>query len=782
MGHVTGGAGFLRHSAREVSSVRAEKCAYALCPETCRLRIPYEGRYSMLRKRPALLSPYALVAAIVALQFATPTETTPQETQPTMPSYETIFRVPIPATLPDHPRVFCTSEEIARIKADLAAGDVYTGLAGRKPSRREISEAATLAQAYILTDNRKFGERARDMLLAFADICPTLETTRAAGRFTDSTLIEGPVAVDLAMAYDLVAGGDILTAEERAHIEQDLLRVIAWESGHGCHHRDSSNWRSWGLTVLASCGFAIGDRELIEEAINGIYDPKRKAYLYGIVQQLTHSIFSDGIHWERSIGYTYYTASALMYVMEAAKNSGIDLWHAKLPGIMGPFKGSAGHEEYGPPGDRSIKAFLDAPFYYAFADGSFAQVGDSGSSGLGYHPIYELAYAEYRDPKYAWLINDRRSDAGQAPAGWSLWRPRGNPHGEPAPEQGRNDSGAFRLTTPPDARIALVQNVTVPAGVSAHVSGWVRALSMDGGSAHIRANFDGKGTLFSNRVTEAGDWREVTIELPPREGAGPDDVRSVRLHVFLEGGAGEVLWDDISVQAGDDTRNVVRNPDFGDVAVDGRRISFWDLLNSVKEVPAGEYSLAQDATIGISGRHENGCTLFPVGGFAILRDDATDLDATAVNLAYGPYGSGHDHPDRLHFDLYGLGKVLGPDAGSWGYNNPMHLTWANQSIAHNTLTVDEVAQAPQGKSKSIWAGERGDQRVFGVLRLFHPGPACSWTALSVSSTGTFSMSSAPRQTPNTPTTSLSTGPGRSRLPLSWRSSQKARGTRGATIT
>jgi len=65
--------------------------------------------------------------------------------------------------------------------------------------------------------------------------------------------------------------------------------------------------------------------------------------------------------------------------------------------------------------------------------------------------------------------------------------------------------------------------------------------------------------------------------------------------------------------------------------------------------------------------------------------------------------------------------VLGPDAGSWGYDNPLHLTWANTTIGHNTLTVDEISQEPQRNSESIWAGERGDQRVFGVLRAFHAG-------------------------------------------------------------
>jgi hypothetical protein len=42
-------------------------------------------------------------------------------------------------------------------------------------------------------------------------------------------------------------------------------------------------------------------------------------------------------------------------------------------------------------------------------------------------------------------------------------------------------------------------------------------------------------------------------------------------------------------------------------------------------------------------------------------------------------------------------------------------------VAHNTVSLDEVAQAPQGVSKSIWAGEGADRRVSGTLRLFHSG-------------------------------------------------------------
>ncbi|MBN2449819.1 MAG: heparinase II/III family protein [Lentisphaeria bacterium] len=650
--------------------------------------------------------------------------------------WQDLYRVPIPEELPPHPRVFCSAADLTRVRGQIAAGDAYAVacrdavLASAEAALREkiaaiegqpspavLARAAALAQGYALTADERFARQTRAILLAVADAAMRLERTGQAGLLAPNTLAEGPVAVNFAMAYDLVADSAALTAADREGI-RGALRRVAWEAGHRCHHPNSSNWRSWALCVLASCGFAAGDRRLIEEAINGAWDPERECYLYGVVQQLTHSVFSDGIHWERCMGYTYYTGSALMYVLVAAANSGVDLWHADLPGITGPFQGGAPHEEYGPPGPRSIKAFLDAPFYYAFPGGGFARIGDSPTRALAYHPLYELAWREYRDPKYAWLIRRERDRRGQdSPSGWHIWTPSGTPSWSLVPEMGANGSAALRFETPPDARIAAVQDVVCPGNRVLRVSGRVKALAMAGGRAHIRCNA-GQDAFFTESVTAAGDWREVSVEVPPGTGPAP---RSVRLHVFLEGGAGEVLWDAIRATAGEGVPDLVRNGSFAAGRADGRPDSFWHLVHGAARVPEGRYDLAEDADIGLSGRHRNGCTLFPVGGFVILRSDPGDPEALAVNLAFGPYGSGHDHPDRLTLTVHALGQTLCPDAGSWGYENPMHLTWANQTVAHNTVCLDERAQEPQGLSKSIWAGERGDQRVFGVLRLFHPG-------------------------------------------------------------
>ncbi len=89
------------------------------------------------------------------------------------------------------------------------------------------------------------------------------------------------------------------------------------------------------------------------------------------------------------------------------------------------------------------------------------------------------------------------------------------------------------------------------------ISGRVKALSMAGGSAHIRINFENKA-VFTERVTEAGDWRVVGAIVPARAGAGPGKMRRLRLHVFPEGGIGEVIWDDITATTPDKPLSMVR--------------------------------------------------------------------------------------------------------------------------------------------------------------------------------------------------------------------------------
>ncbi|HCR16935.1 MAG TPA: hypothetical protein DIU35_05580 [Candidatus Latescibacteria bacterium] len=124
---------------------------------------------------------------------------------------------------------------------------------------------------------------------------------------------------------------------------------------------------------------------------------------------------------------------------------------------------------------------------------------------------------------------------------------------------------------------------------------------------------------------------------------------------------------------------------------------------------------------GNTGRTVLGSTLYPATGYAILRQDELDRDATCVLLNYGPFGGGHGHPDQLNMVLYSDGKQWIRDFGSFSYNgHPMKLKgeWTAQTVSHSTLTVDGISQHPQGDRDSAWPSDDIASPANGELQTF----------------------------------------------------------------
>jgi len=76
-------------------------------------------------------------------------------------------------------------------------------------------------------------------------------------------------------------------------------------------------------------------------------------------------------------------------------------------------------------------------------------------------------------------------------------------------------------------------------------------------------------------------------------------------------------------------------------------------------------------------------------GLAILRD--TD-NQTALFFDYSANQSGHAHPAKLGIILYAQGDERIVDPGRLAYGNPMHAGWYRQTIAHNTVVINETSQ------------------------------------------------------------------------------------------
>ncbi len=89
------------------------------------------------------------------------------------------------------------------------------------------------------------------------------------------------------------------------------------------------------------------------------------------------------------------------------------------------------------------------------------------------------------------------------------------------------------------------------------------------------------------------------------------------------------------------------------------------------------------------------------GGLGILRT-GEGADATMLLMKYGVHGGGHGHFDQLHFVLFDGGREVIPDYGfarwiniepkSGGRYLPENDSYAMQTIAHNTVVVDETTQ------------------------------------------------------------------------------------------
>jgi hypothetical protein len=155
---------------------------------------------------------------------------------------------------------------------------------------------------------------------------------------------------------------------------------------------------------------------------------------------------------------------------------------------------------------------------------------------------------------------------------------------------------------------------------------------------------------------------------------------------------------------------------------EGRLTTPMDLAYIALDAPAGNFSLADDATLGLTGMTKEACSFFPNGGYGLLRQ-GTDPMGANVLMTFGKYGSGHSHPDKLAIVTCGRDFQMNPEVNYYGYSDDDFLTWNNQTLSHNTVTVDEISQAPQKDSPYPWIADTRAWPVRGEPLAFHAGDA-----------------------------------------------------------
>lgn len=270
----------------------------------------------------------------------------------------------------------------------------YDGVVIMSVHGRYANLVRDLGIVYQVTGDRRYAEKAKEILLAYAEryLSYPLHNIQGkpqigGGRVGPQTLDESTWLIPMAQGADLI--WETLTEAERQTLTQKLFLPAAREVILP-HKMGVHNIQCWKNSAVGLVGFLLGDEQLIKEAID---NPEQ-----GYWTQMRKGVSPDGVWWEGAWGYHFYTLSALWHLTEAARNCGINLYGVEFRRMFdAPFK-------FMMPNWR-LPAFNDSTEVALLTEIGFARFGVT-------QPIYELAYARYRKPIYAELLarGERRSD------------------------------------------------------------------------------------------------------------------------------------------------------------------------------------------------------------------------------------------------------------------------------------------------------------------------------------------------------------------------------------
>lgn len=99
--------------------------------------------------------------------------------------------------------------------------------------------------------------------------------------------------------------------------------------------------------------------------------------------------------------------------------------------------------------------------------------------------------------------------------------------------------------------------------------------------------------------------------------------------------------------------------------------------------------VATDGQQGVPPDHLS--HLFPWAGQVVLRS-GWDRNALYLGFEVGPFGTGHQHEDKLGLVLFAFGRALLVEGGSYAYDASKWRRYVLGSAAHNVVLVDGAGQ------------------------------------------------------------------------------------------
>lgn len=229
-----------------------------------------------------------------------------------------------------------------------------------------MEDAAVL---WRITGDDKWADYAKEQMLWYAEHFDEFEVHgehAGKGRIMPQSLDEATHLVKVLTAYWDIC--EYLSQEERRTIAEKWFL----EDASFIHQQTNRihNIQSWHNAAVGLAGFALGNDELVEKAIDGSY---------GMKQQIQQGVKEDGFWYEGSISYHFYTMSSLAPLYLAARAQGYDL-----------------------SGTDKFQKMYSAPVQFTFSNGEFPANNDGWPrQNLAERtPYYEMAAGVWDDPLF----------------------------------------------------------------------------------------------------------------------------------------------------------------------------------------------------------------------------------------------------------------------------------------------------------------------------------------------------------------------------------------------
>ncbi len=257
-------------------------------------------------------------------------------------------------------------------------GEPYDDVIFSRVHNSNLQNMVTAAWAHALTGKPEYAHFARNVLLGYAEryaqypyhaanLSQDPQKSRSGGHLFEQTLNEASCfARSIGPAYDLISDWDGLSPADHETIRNGLL--VPMLENIARNKAGKSNWQTWHNAAFLWGGGLLGDEAWVRRAIS---DPKN-----GFTFQMMTSVTEDGMWYENSWGYHFYTLSAMIEIAETARRLDIDLWS-----------------------HPALKKMFTVALDYTMPNGRFPRFGDDTDTSIsGVADDLEFAYRAYRDP------------------------------------------------------------------------------------------------------------------------------------------------------------------------------------------------------------------------------------------------------------------------------------------------------------------------------------------------------------------------------------------------